>query len=308
MAAHLEPEDTVAFHCRACGHRFKAAPGAVTENSAAPWHPWAYSADCPRCDAEAEPAAWWLNLLKAYANSTGPTTPEGIRRTRFNRMTHGLTAKVATHWPARPGQYDHCNGCRHLEDLECLEFGGCLTRTELLLRHLMAFEARDPGLLQGLAAERQAKVAALLDDMLLSIVRRGVDWEIDDWYSDKDGGFHLAEYVDEETGQKIRIKKQVINGLLKPFMDWIQKNGMTLTDQGMTPKVQEDNAVLEGQLADESDARDSQTEYAERQTKALENLAGMIEASRAELERDPILREHRGIEEKSIEGEVVADG
>ncbi len=305
MAAHLEPESTVDFHCRACGHRFRAAPGDIAENPAAHWHPWTYTAACPQCEAEASPAAWWLNLLKAWSASTGPNTPEGIRRTRFNRMTHGLTAKVAAYWPARPGRYPHCDGCPHLEDMECIPFGGCLTRSELLLRHLIAYENRDPGLLQDLNAERQAKLAAMLDDMLLAIIKGGVELVSPEWYSDKDGGFHLAQYEDTNTGEPVQLMKKQANPLLKPLIDWIQKNGMTLTDQGMTPKVQEDSAILEGQLADESDARDSQTEYSERQTKALEALAGMIEESRREMERDPVLRQHRGLEEKSIEGEVV---
>lgn len=254
----------------------------------------------------AEQAHWSRNLLKAWSEAAGPKTYEGKRRSRFNRLTHGLTAKVATYYPARPGKYPQCNGCRYLDSMECLELGGCLSRTELMLRHLMAYESNDPRMLQNLNAERQAHLAALIDDMILAIIQDGGPRSMTpEWYSDKEGGFHLARYLDERSGEYIQIHRNEAHPLLKPLMDLIAKNGMTLTDQGMTPKVQEDHALLEGELAEEAGDRESMQEYARRQAGALEDLAGMIKRSRERTEQDPVLLEHQAIE---VEAQVIDNG
>lgn len=308
--AHPDPEKTVKFHCRACGHKFVDEPEAVIADDSRPWHPWRYESECPKCGDQAGQIWWQQNLYKAYANATGPRTEEGIRRCKFNSLTHGLTAKVATYYPARPGSYAQCTGCRYLAGLDCLDFGGCLTRTEILLRHLMAFEAGDPRLLQGLNAERQAHLAALADDMILSILQDGGPrTKTPDWYHDKDGGFHLARYRDENTDELVQLYRLDAHPMLKPLMDLIAKNGMTLTDQGMTPKVQDDQSILEGHLDEEAGDRDSMVDYGRRQAEALENLAGMIERSRERIQSDPILVEHQAIEgeAKVINPESQAD-
>lgn len=295
--AHLDPLKTVRFHCRACGHKFTDEPESVVSDDSTPWHPWRYECTCPSCGDTANLIWWQANLFKAHAEATGPTTEEGIRRTRFNRMTHGLTAKVATYYPARPGGYPHCTGCQYLQNRDCEDFGGCLSRTEILLRHLMAYEAGDPRLLQGLNAERQAHLAAIADDMILAILQDGGPrTKTPEWYSDKDGGFHLARYVDDKTGEMVQLHRLDAHPLIRPLMDLIAKNGMTLTDQGMTPKVQDDQSILEGSLAEETADRDTLAEYSRRQAEALEGLALMIENSRNRLEHDPVLKEHQAIE------------
>lgn len=304
--ARLNPLESVKMHCRACGHRFETDSPAVEEAEETPWHPWRYSAECPECSATAEQAHWQRNLLRAWSETCGPRTDEGKRRTRFNALTHGLSAKVATYYPARPGGYAHCNGCRYLEDLECLSVGGCLTRTELVLRHLMAYEANDPRMLQGLNAERQAHISALADDMILAILQDGGPRvKTPEWYTDKDGDLRLARYVDDETGQMVQLHKMEAHPLIRPLLDLIAKNGMTLSDQGMTPKVQEDHALIEGQLADEMGDREAMAEYTRRQADALESLAQMIERSRRRTEADPVLLEHDAHEAGVIDGDVV---
>ena len=295
--ARLDPLKQVNFRCESCGHRFADDDPEVIADDSTPWHPWRYEADCPVCEATAGQIWWERNLLKGWAETTGPKTDEGKRRTRFNRMTHGLNAKVATHYPAKPGRYPQCNGCRYLEGLDCLDYGGCLVRTEVLLRHLIAYEANDPRMLQGLHAEMQGNLHALAQDMMLSILQDGGPRvKSPQWFSDKDGGFHLARYLDDETGEYVQLEKLEAHPLIKPLMDLIAKNGMTLTDQGMTPKVQEDQALIEGHLADEAGDREAMADYTRRQAEALEHLGEMIERSRRRTESDPVLLEHQAIE------------
>ena len=308
--AGADPRGVVHFRCGACAHRWQAAPGRIEDAPEAEWHPWRYFAPCPECGAEAPQAAWERSLFKAWANATGPRTPEGIaattanldghptpeeaKRTRFNAMRHGLCARTATYFPAKPGGYPHCEGCEYLADRDCVPVGACLKRTELFLRHQVAFETGDTKLLTQLAADRQAALAGLIDDMILAIAQDGGP-RIKEvvWYHDKDGGFHLAEFIDED-GAKRRIHELKEHPLLRPLILYIEKNRMTLADLNMTPRGQDDDAVMQGFLeAKKADAGEL-LEYESRQAKALEGLAAMIERSRELTRRDPVLIEHGG--------------
>jgi hypothetical protein len=215
----------------------------------------------------------------AHAKATGPVTEEGIRRCKFNALKHGLRADVATYYPARPGNYPHCTACEWLEGRDCSEFGGCLKRAELLLRHQVAFESNDPEKLQRFRAKTQAYVQALIDDMILAIAQDGGPRITSpEWYYDKDGGFHLAKYTDHSTGEIVYINKVEAHPLLKLLMDFISKNKMTLEDMGMTPKVQDEQEALRGFLDGEQEEKEATEAYQERmragQDKLLELLGG----------------------------------
>lgn len=276
----LDPLKTVSYHCRSCGHRFRAEPESVVSAPEKESHPFIYSATCPECSQTAEQAAWEQNLMIAHANATGPTTDEGIRRCKFNALKHGLRADVATYYPARPGGYPHCNACEWLENRDCIQFGGCLKRAELLLRHQIAFETNDPGKLQQFRARTQAHLQALIDDMILAIAQDGGPRiSSPEWYYDKDGGFHLASYTDAKTGEKVQINKIEAHPLLKLLMDFVSKNKMTLEDMGMTPKVQEEQEALRGFLDDDLDEREGVEVFQERMQSSMEKLAKMVGGS-----------------------------
>lgn len=306
-----DPLLEVNFHCRAagCGERFKARPARSAPAPAREHHPFEYFAPCPECGEEAGQAAWEVNLLMAWPNATGPTTPEGkaasaanldghptpeeARLTRFNAMKHGLFARVANFFPAKPGSYPHCDGCEHLAARSCLPERACLKRTELFLRHQVAFDTRDPNLLTRSRADTQAGIQALIDDMLLTIAQDGGPrLKHREWYYDKDGGFHLAEFIDELTGQRVPIWKLEAHPLLGPLIAFISKNALTLHDLEMTPRSQDEAEALEGFIEQREADKRTALEHQERQTTALENLSAMIERSRARLGRDPVLIEH----------------
>ena len=310
MTAGSDPRPTAHFRCRGCSLSFEAAPGRVEEAPEMDYHPWRYFADCPECGVEAPQAAWERGLFKAWVNATGPRTPEGLaattanlaghptpdeaKRTRFNAMRHGLCARTATYFPAKPGSYPHCDGCEYLADRACVPAGACLKRTELFLRHQVAFETGDPRLLTQLAADRQSALAGLIDDMILAIAQDGGP-RIKEvaWYHDKEGTLHLAQYTDQD-GNVRQIHELKEHPLLRPLILYIEKNRMTLADLNMTPRVQEDDQALAGFLEAKQQATGDLLEYERRQAAALEGLAAMIERSRELTRRDPVLIEHQG--------------
>ena len=65
----------------------------------------------------------------------------------------------------------------------------------------------------------------------------------------------------------------------------------------MTPRVQEEQDLLEGQLSAQGEDRQSLLEVQSRQAEALESLRGMIARSQEKLRSDPVLIEHGELDE-----------
>lgn len=272
------------------------------------WHPWRYYARCRFCGHEVTQAKQARHLLKMWAMATGPTTPEGkansaanlaghptpeeAQRTRFNALKHGLNARTATYWPARPGGYAQCNSCELLDN-GCEIGRPCEKKTELFLRHHIAFDTGDPKLLGELRADLHANLTAIINDLILSVIGRGAELRTPEWYYDKEGGFHLASYTDPTTGAKTQLYKIEIHPAIKVIKELVVALGLDLNSQGMTPKVQDDNDVLRGNLATAEQSQGALLEFQQRQTKALEGLGAMIQRSRDATKRDPILIEHQ---------------
>ena len=304
----LEPLLSVKFLCGSCGHQFEASPARVEDDPEAEWHPYRYSAPCPECQAEAEQAWWQRNLMKAYARATGPKTPEGkaaaaanleghptpeeAKRTRFNAVTNGLSARVATFFPPKPGKYPACEGCEHLATEGCREYGACLKRSELFLRTHVAFEQKSPELLQEIWSDLQSGTIALLQDMIRSVVKTGAEIKTPKVMLDPDGKPVTLTWTDPTTGRKVPVVEVMGHPLIGRISELLSRNNLSLSDLAMTPKQQEGDALLKGALDDEAEDRDSLLEYQRRQTQALEGLRGMIERSRERVSRDPVLIEH----------------
>jgi hypothetical protein len=310
--ARHDPLKSVRFRC-GCGHSFEAEPAQVLPSPADEFHPWRYEGTCPACHEVAHQANWERALLKAYANATGPKTAEGkaivaqnleghptpeeAMRTRFNGLKHGLYAQTASHFPARPGKYAACEGCEHLRNL-CpvleTEGGPCLKRTEIFMLHQLAFERRDPRILQTLNMELQARVRVILDEMLRKLAFQGVTLETPAWYYDKDGGFHLAEITDSNTGEKRPIMEIKEHPLLGTLLQLLQKNNMTLADMGMTPKVQDEDELVAGFTRATIESSEEVTVIRRRQLQVIEGLPDMIKRSQERVAKDPVLLEYQG--------------
>ena len=300
--------DHVKFHCPECDHRWAGPPGRVLDVPDKSHHPWDYFAECPACGAEGHQDRREQALLKAWANATGPKTPEGLantaknleghptpeeaRRTRFNAMKHGAYAETARYFPAKPGRYPECDDCPYFVDCGIGPNIACQRKTELYLRHHVAFDSQDPGLLQGLRASMHATVVAILDSCMQDIIRRGVTLEHPAWYYDKDGGFHLASGVHPTTGEEILIKEVREHPLLKRISEIIKSTGLTLSDSGMTMASQQDKDLIEGQLSGQQSDRQTMLEYQQQQARALENMSNILERASQRAAQDPVLLEH----------------
>lgn len=314
-----EAKSFIRFHCNACGVDFDGKPARVEDAPEQEWHPFSYFAPCPACTAEAPQASWERNLWKAWTNRTGATTPEGkarvaqnleghptpeeAKRTRFNAMKHGLYAKTANYYPAKPGKYPHCAECEH--------FGkacqanpprshrnppACLKRIELFMNFHVAFESRDPGMLTRYMADIQAMAFQLTNDMIRQVIMDGTALSTPEWHFDKEGKLHIAEYTDA-NGLPQTILRTKAHPLLPLIIEMMSRNGMALPDSGMTMKVKDEQETVRGFLEGQGQAAESALEFQERQTRSLEQLSVLVARSQQRQARDPVLLEHAAIEQ-----------
>lgn len=303
-----KPLSEINFYCPSCVLSFKAEPGRVEDAPELDHHPFEYFAACPQCQREVEQAAWEKSLLKAWANATGPKTEEGkaataanldghptpeeTKRTRFNAMKHGLTARTATYFPAKPDGYDFCSAC-DVDRVWCKGQPACAKKTELFMLHHAAFEQRNPKHLTGIYADLHASLFAVLQQILQTIVADGVKVEMVKWYTNKDGEILVADYVDEQGNRRLIRESVIAHPLFKPLGELLSRAGLTLADMGMTTKVIEAEEEEMGRLRQSADEQTGLAEYQQRQLAALENLAGVIERAKGMKSRDPILIEHQ---------------
>lgn len=303
-----KPLSEISFYCKPCFQSFKAEPGRVEDAPEQEHHPFAYYAPCPKCGAECGQASWEKSLMKAWANATGPKTEAGkaataanleghptreeALRTRFNAMKHGLSARTATYFPAKPDGYAFCSAC-DVDRVWCAAQPACAKKTELFMLHHAAFEQRNPKHLTGIYADLQASLFAVLQQILQTIIADGVKVETVKWYTNKDGEVLVAEYVDEDGKRRIMKESIIAHPLFKPLGELLSRAGLSLADMGMTAKVIEAEDEEMGRLQEDQQQRGSMLEFQQRQTSALEALAGAIERAKSNKQRDPVLIDHQ---------------
>jgi hypothetical protein len=314
------PLDQVSFVCGECRWRFSAEPSRVEPAPDKPYHPWRYFATCPKCGhGEAHQASWEQALMASLAKGqSGPKTQEGIarvtqnlqnvdyvelgKRNRFNAMKHGLRSEVATCFPAKPGRYPECESCEfHMDcraDVDADRMKPlaeraivipCRKQLELFMLHHVAFENKDPTLLNRYHADLQAKLRALVNRMIHSILADGVAIKQPQWDRDEDGNVRLAQYIDPETGDLRYLMELNAHPLLRVLTDLVARNNLALSDLGMTPKIQEEGQLIRGHLDDDAKRGEEALEFQRRQAETLDRLQQLIENSR----RDPVVIEQK---------------
>lgn len=291
----ISPKNKINFACAQCKKKFEDVPARIEDVEDRPWHPFEYFAVCPECGEEAAQVTWEKNIFKANTMATGPRTAEGransaknieghptpqeAQITRLNAMKHGLFAKTAQYFPAKPGRYPQCEDCEYMADEVCVEQKACLKRAEVMLRHQVAFDKKDPEILMGQFAETHAAMHTMIDWMIITIAADGgPQLKNPTWYYDKDGTFHLAKWVDESKVEQQMFDHQA-HPLLKPLIEYVSKLSMSLEDLGMTPKVQDENDLMKGFIDQEEKSKETEHGFQQRLEDNSNKLISLIESS-----------------------------
>lgn len=303
-----KPLSEITFRCVMCISTFKAEPSRIVDAPEQDHHPFSYFSECPSCGRECEQAPWEKALLKAWRNATGPKTEEGkaattanleghptpdeALRTRFNSMKHGLNARTATYFPAKPDGYSFCAGC-DIDRVWCKNQPACTKQTEIFLKHHAAFEQRNPKHLNSIYADLQASVFAVIQTMVQTIIADGVKIETVVWTKDQDGNVQVAEYVDEHGFRRLVRADVQSHPLLRQLGELLTRAGLSLTDMGMTAKLIEAEEQEFGRLEHEREERENLTDYQRRQTDLLAALADKVMRANQQTGSDPILIEYQ---------------
>lgn len=306
--------DAVTFRCAVCTHTWEGQPDLVEPDDNAAHHPFRYFAHCTACGAKnQQQAPWERALLKAHQAATGPRTPEGMKataanlaghptpdealRTRFNAMKHGLNARTATYFPAKPDGYAFCKSC-DVDRLWCYDQPACVKQTELFMLHHAAFEQRDPRVLAKVHSDLHAALVASLQMCVQAALADGVviktpKVEYVPGNETEAGGHVAVSYVDEH-GKRHQIFDYMANPVFKPIADLVTRLGLSLADLGMTVQAADDEqAALRGRLPANAATAPALEDYAERTLRAMEKLHETISTARADAARDPVLLEHQ---------------
>lgn len=302
-----KPLSVISFACRRCKWDWESAPSRVEDDPEQPHHPWRYFSVCPICKEEREQAPWERSLLKAWASATGPRTEEGkaasaanleghptreeSRRTRFNAMKHGMSAKTATFFPAKPDGYSFCTDCKVERDW-CAEQPACVKQTEIFLLHHAAFEQRDPKILGSIYANLQAALFAVLNQILQTIISDGVKIVSPEYYTTKDGDLLLATYADPVTGESKTIYKLEAHPLFRPFGELLSRANLSLADMGMTVKKIDAEEDLAGHIEGETQAREPGGDFRQRVLGVIDGIRDQVARAHTSTERDPVLIEY----------------
>lgn len=298
----MDKKTHLAFHClKPCGTRFEAEPTKTDESG--------IYAPCPTCSNLAKQAAWQVNLMRTIGKKTGPIsgegkaksaanlegypTPEQTQLIRFNALQSGAFAQTATVFPAKPGRYPECDVCEHLDednadDSYCKKHKACLKKTEVFLLNHLAQETQNPEVLRPLMANFQSGIMSIAQSMMLEITQKGVLHESPEMWFDKDSSTFIPQQFTDESGQTKTIMKTTANPLLKVFMEFMHKNGMTLNDLAMTPKVQEEHQIMGGFTKGEVVPEDIDAVRA-KQKKQLEDFKALSQRAHEARSNDPTL-------------------
>lgn len=295
----------VNFKCTKCGKAFEGEPDLVEPLPEQDWHPFDYFAHCTHCGAEHQPqASWERRLVKAHQHSTGPKTPQGKKataanlvghptpeealRTRFNAMKHGLTARTATYFPAKPDRYSFCKTCE-VDRAWCKEQAACVKQTEIFLLHHAAFDKRDPKVLGGLHADLSAALMASLQMCVQEVLGDGVIIKQPRVELTREGAPVTLTYLDE-AGQRQYIYNYQSHPAFKPLTELVSRLGLSMSDLGMTvARADDEDPAAQGKLRIDDDQMEGLAAFGERMLKATEDAKALIREAATMTKNDPVL-------------------
>jgi hypothetical protein len=316
----MSPRSAVTFQCRECRLTWEGAPARKEDAPELTHHPWRYFANCKGCGDEVGQAPWERGLMKAWVNATGPKTDEGkaatarnleghpspeeAKHTRFNAMKHGMNAKTATYFPAKPDGYSFCSACE-VDRTWCRAQPACVKKTELFMLHQAAFEQRDPKKLMGVYSELHSAIFAVLQQILQTIIADGVKLVSPQYYTDKEGTMILCTYMDPKTFEQKTIYDVEAHPLFRPLGELLSRTGLSLSEMGMTTKVIENADEEMGRLAASQQVAEEISDFQRAQTSAMQAMVDRMERGKTKTEADPVLLEYN---QQTGESKPVREG
>ena len=298
----------VSFRCGECKHAFAGVPDLVEDDPDTEYHPHRYYAHCPRCKAENQPQAGWERaLMAAHQAATGPVTPQGkaasagnlvghptpeeARLTRFNAMKHGMQARVAAYFPARPDKYAFCGQCE-VNRTWCAEQPACVKQTELFMLHHAAVDQRNPKHLARIHSDILAAVTAALQLCLQAVLGEGVLIKQPKVEMDREGNPVTLTYL-QADGTKGYIYDYQANPAFKPITDLISRLGLSMSDLGLTVKAtEEDDPAGIGSLTLGTAPREALEDFNKRMVDQMGAMRDKLGRAAANMRKDPVLIDH----------------
>lgn len=276
------------FICGTCQNKFSSTEYEQFDFPERVEHPYEYTTSCPVCRSEAKLNPVQLNLFKAWLATSNPREGEALANiregnkkkdtslSRFNALTHGLTARVARFFPAREGKYAACETCEYLNNGCGQVSTSCMKRAELFLQYELATENKDPNMLNKLMSDTQAGLMAIQTDMMAEIAQTGVVIHDPVHFNDKETGkVRLAEITNPETGETQILTEVRDHPLLKRLIEFVQKNNQTLADMQMTQRQQEEEKTLKGFIEQDEESREEARKRQQLFEQRQEILFGM---------------------------------
>jgi hypothetical protein len=260
-------------------------------------------------------AAWARALLKAHQASTGPRTAEGLAkvgqnlaghpnseavlRTRFNAMKHGMNARTATYFPARPGKYSFCERC-DVDKGWCAGQAACVKQTEIFMLHHAAFEARDPRILGGIHADLQSGLTAMLQMLMQEVLGKGVVIQQPKVELDREGTPVTLTYINE-AGVRVPLYDLHAHPGLKAISDLVSRLGLSMSDLGMTVRAAdpEDDDKAGGVLKLDDKTQETLSAFNARMLGVMDGAREMVKRAATKTAEDPVLVAHEAREGKT---------
>jgi hypothetical protein len=302
--------DRATFKCGVCRFTFQAVPDLVDDDTDNPAHPFRYFAHCPEahCKAQNQPQVGWERaLMAAHQAATGPTTPEGkaasagnlvghptpeeSRLIRFNAMRHGMEARTATYFPAKPDKYPFCTKCE-VDRAWCAAQPACVKQIELFMVHHAAMDQRNPKVLGKIHADLMASLTAGLQLCVQTVLADGVVIRTPKVELSKDGVPVALTWQDAE-GNKHQIYDYHSNPLFKPIADLITRLGISMNELGLTVGAAdaEEEAGL-GMLQSAGTSKEGLADFSKRTALAMDGLRAQLGRAAQRTRADPVLIEH----------------
>lgn len=299
--------DRATFRCGDCRRTFQAVPDLVDDDPTNEHHPFRYFANCAHCHAENQPqVSWERALMKAHQEATGPTTadgkkaaaanlaghptPEESRLIRFNAMKHGLEARTASYFPAKPGKYPFCASC-DVDPYWCAQQPACVKQTELFMLHHAAMDQRDPKVLGKVHADLIASMTAALQLCIQAVLGDGVVIKTPKVELSREGVPVALTYVDE-AGERQQIYDYSSNPLFKPIADLITRLGLSMTDLGLTVRASEEEDPAGMGMLSGGTTREGLADFSRRSAEAMHGVREQLGRAQTRMRSDPVLIEH----------------